>query len=321
MNKNNISAGVIMPFWTDGAPDTTKYLKEAIDSILKQSSPHWRLYIVDDASDPIHTEELFANILKLDSRIIILSADINMGPGNCRNIGIEKAASDNCYFISFLDSDDISNEYRIETALSHFHKNAEIDICYSGFIPIDENGADIKPKKMIEGMRLLYEQLKSAPLIGEGLWRTVFRDRDGLTIPSSLNVRTDIAQKIPFTSEFRFHEDTHAWVRYSAYGAKFSYIEGIESRYRLLNNGQSSESRKRAGGINCFNEIRYEVGLDSLEQSIDLAKDRENMSEYEQQDLRRQYYRSLGEIIKNEGSLKISERLFDKASLIDAAID
>jgi len=320
MTEHCVCVGVVMPFWTDGGAAKVEYLYEAVQSIVRQTYSHWRLYIVDDASDPTYVASLLGELSASDPRINIIYSARNSGPGHCRNIGINRAAEDGCEYISFLDADDLAVENRLETVVSHFRENSDIDVCYSGFVAIDEHGVEIDSHNLIEGMGLLCDQLKTDPLVGKGVWKTVFCERDGITIPSSLNVRTSLAKEVPFTSEYRFHEDTHAWVRYSAYGAAFSYIEGIEARYRVLNNGQSSESRIRAGGIDRFNEIRYEVGLDSLEKSLTLAEKNESMSSYERQDIRRQYYRYLGGIIEKEGSVEISKKLFTKAALIDMAV-
>lgn len=79
------------------------YLSESIESVLKQTYPHWELLITDDCSNDAVALDTLAHYEQLDPRIHVFHFDTNKGPGAARNNSIEHAQG---RFIAFCDSDD-----------------------------------------------------------------------------------------------------------------------------------------------------------------------------------------------------------------------
>lgn len=100
-----------------------KYIREAIESILKQTYSNFELIVIDDASTD-KTGEIINSII--DKRIIYLRNKKNQGPPYSINRGIDIAKGD---YIARLDGDDISMPTRLEEQLKYMELNKDISIC------------------------------------------------------------------------------------------------------------------------------------------------------------------------------------------------
>lgn len=84
------------------AHNASKYISDAIDSVIAQSYQDWELIIVDDGSTD-NTLEISMNYLQRDSRISFLRTS-HRGVCFARNSAIAKATGE---WIAILDADDI----------------------------------------------------------------------------------------------------------------------------------------------------------------------------------------------------------------------
>lgn len=127
---SNELVSVIMPVF-----NSSRFLREAIESVLAQTYTNWELLVVDDAStdNSIEIANKYANA---DSRIRILHNynHIKM-PSAPRNVGVQAAKG---RFIAFLDSDDIWFPQKLEQQLPLFNDNRTA-IVFSNYEKIDEN--------------------------------------------------------------------------------------------------------------------------------------------------------------------------------------
>lgn len=94
-------------------------LWKTMQSVQKQTYPHWELIIVDDGSFD-DTEKVVAQF-QSDPRIIYLKTPNGKTP-RARNIGMQKARGE---FIAYLDSDDIIYENFLSTVQEMFAKYPE----------------------------------------------------------------------------------------------------------------------------------------------------------------------------------------------------
>lgn len=87
---------VIMPVY-----NCEEYLKESIDSVLKQTVQEWELLCIDDGSTD-KSVKILKEYAERDERIHVFTQN-NQGAGPARNLGLQNAQGE---FVSFLDADD-----------------------------------------------------------------------------------------------------------------------------------------------------------------------------------------------------------------------
>lgn len=88
---------VIMPVY-----NSRDYVKTAVDSILLQTYKNIELICVNDCSSDDSLDVLNAAAAS-DSRVVVIDSPVNLGAGEARNLGIEKAKGE---YITFIDADD-----------------------------------------------------------------------------------------------------------------------------------------------------------------------------------------------------------------------
>ena len=78
-----------------------EYLRDSIDSVLKQTIEEWELICVDDGSAD-ESLSILQEYQKKDGRIKIFTQE-NKGAGEARNLGLKNAVGE---YVAFLDADD-----------------------------------------------------------------------------------------------------------------------------------------------------------------------------------------------------------------------
>ncbi len=107
MKYTKIKISVIIPVY-----NAQKYLKDSLNSVLKQTLKEIEVLCIDDNS-PDNSKFIIKKMKKLDKRIKYYKLQKNSKAGIARNYGIKKAKGE---FISFLDPDDLfSNNKSLET--------------------------------------------------------------------------------------------------------------------------------------------------------------------------------------------------------------
>jgi glycosyltransferase involved in cell wall biosynthesis len=91
--------------------NSADYIGQAVGSCLNQTIRDLEVIVVDDASS-----DTTADIVEAigDSRVRLHRNEHNLGPGLCRNLGLESASGD---WLTFLDADDCYTHLRLETLL------------------------------------------------------------------------------------------------------------------------------------------------------------------------------------------------------------
>ena len=97
--------------------NSSKFIKETIKSILRQTYKHWKLIIVDDFSDN-KTREILKQIS--NKKIKIFNLNKNYGAGYCRNFAIKKSSSP---YLAFIDSDDVWKKNKLKNQINFMEKN------------------------------------------------------------------------------------------------------------------------------------------------------------------------------------------------------
>jgi glycosyltransferase involved in cell wall biosynthesis len=110
-------------------------LKRAVQSVLDQTYPHFKICIYDDASGD-ETGEMVTKMCKSDSRIFYYCNDQNLG--NMKNYALSVAQIDTPYFIHLAD-DDLLLPNHFESALEGFRKYPEALLSVNQAISVNEN--------------------------------------------------------------------------------------------------------------------------------------------------------------------------------------
>lgn len=110
-----IQISVIIPVY-----NSSRYITEAIESVLQQTVPPQEIIVVDDGSD----DETKQVLQKFKSQITYIYQE-NSGPAAARNRGLAEARGT---FISFLDADDIWQPKKIEILLKEFEKQDDLGV-------------------------------------------------------------------------------------------------------------------------------------------------------------------------------------------------
>ena len=99
---------IIMPSF-----NSSKFLNDAVRSVIDQSFENWELLICDDGSTD-GSVALAEEWVKQDGRIFLLHNEFNKGAAGARNTCLRKARG---RFIAFLDSDDLWFPDKLERQL------------------------------------------------------------------------------------------------------------------------------------------------------------------------------------------------------------
>ena len=117
--SRNEKISIIIPTYNRGYT-----ILKSIKSVLNQTYKNFEILIIDDGSND-NTKDLILNLE--DSRIKYIKLKNNKGASFARNIGIQKASGK---YISFLDSDDIYRQDKLEKQYTNLiMNNADFDFC------------------------------------------------------------------------------------------------------------------------------------------------------------------------------------------------
>lgn len=105
------------------------FLEEAINSVHSQTYKYWHLYIIDDNSND--NSQSIIDKFKYKENTTIIKLKKNKGPSFCRNLGMRISKSK---YISFLDSDDLWFDQKLEKQICFMEKN-KLNFTYTDYTP------------------------------------------------------------------------------------------------------------------------------------------------------------------------------------------
>ncbi|MBT3518134.1 MAG: glycosyltransferase [Candidatus Marinimicrobia bacterium] len=181
-----------------------RFVKESLQSILKQSFTDWNAIIIDDASSKDYLLVLQNYIKGLnDSRFQLIVNEINSGAPATRNKGIEKSSAD---FIAFLDSDDLWKPEKLQIQIAQFSGTDFSLICHN-MSTIDEHGNILSKNHQDPSSKYnsLSDEKRLFSLIKRNWVKT-----------STVMVRKDILIKIgKFDESLQSCQDWDLWIRFA----------------------------------------------------------------------------------------------------------
>lgn len=212
----NSLISVIMP-----AYNSSKYVKEAIKSVLEQTYKNIELIIIDDASSD-ETVSIVRKMKLIDNRITLYVNKQNEGVSYSRNRGIKKASGE---WVAFLDSDDFWHKEKLEIQLKYAEEK-NLNFIFTGVSYIDEKGNGLKstfqvPKKVSYGQLL----------------------KQNVIACSSVLIKKVYMEKYKMEND-KTHEDFGSWLRILK---EETYAYGINKPlliYRISANSKSGNKIK-----------------------------------------------------------------------------
>ena len=194
-----------------------KYLRESLDSLIKQTYNNWELIFWDNVSSDNSKKILLSYI---DSRINYFQSDKHGTLGDGRSQAILKAKGD---FIAFLDSDDIWYPNRLSECISEFNKSKEICLVYSNTIFFSK-----------KNKRILYSSIQPSGDITEKLLVNYNLSLESVTIRKKFLDKL----QIKFDNKFSHIADFDLFVRISTKG-KSNYLNKVLCGWRMHSENDS----------------------------------------------------------------------------------
>jgi len=113
--------------------NSEKYIRQTIESVLKQTYKNFEMIIVDDISTD-KSVEIIKEYQKKDSRIKLFEAKEKIGASGARNLALRKMKGK---YAAFLDSDDLWAKEKLEIQVKFMEEN-NVDFSYTDYGYVDE---------------------------------------------------------------------------------------------------------------------------------------------------------------------------------------
>jgi len=208
-HKSQPLVSVIMPVY-----NAEKFLKESIDSILRQTYENFEFIIINDGSKD-GSQAIIDYYKSIDTRIVALAQE-NKGVVATANRGIEVS---NGKYIARMDADDVSLPERLEQEVAILEKHEKTVLVCSSFEIFDEGGEflykDIVAPRNREIKRAMY--LRNPIANGS----TLIRKEALVRVGGFDNI---------------FAEDFHMWMKLDEYG-DFEATGTVLYRWRMNSKG------------------------------------------------------------------------------------
>jgi glycosyltransferase involved in cell wall biosynthesis len=190
-----VTLEIMMPFF--GRPD---HFRIAVESVLAQTSPDWRLTVVDDVYPDVEPGKWVAGLR--DKRITYIRNKTNLGPSLNFNKCLELSAQE---YVTFIGCDDVFLPNYVGEISRMATSFPQASILQPGVRTIDQNGQSSRgPAEVVKSF---LRPLKNGEglLSGEKLAQSLLRG-NWAYFPS-LAWRTQDLRDLGFRSEFNVVQD------------------------------------------------------------------------------------------------------------------
>ncbi len=199
-----------------------KYLSEALNSVLAQDYPSWRVLFIDNCS----TDGSKKIAKKFKGNLIYHKTEKKISLGAARKLAVNLSKSD---FIAFLDCDDSWTSNKLKEQVDTMQKK-ELALTFSGINYIDHNGNNIG---------------KYSPLSKEG---NLFREK---LINFDINILTSLIRReflikndLNFSFKMEASEEYNLFMHIAALG-KIHSTDRIHANYRILEDSLTNKFKEK----------------------------------------------------------------------------
>jgi len=222
-----------------------KYLREAIESILKQTYTNFKFIIVDDGSNDSSFDiiDSFA-----DERIEVIRNERSEGLTKRLNKALRVAQGK---YVARQDADDVSLPSRFESQVDFLEKHPEVDVLGTGIYLIDD-----------EGNRIGERTTHPSPS------RQIFLERNEVFHGSAM-IRRDALEAVGGYNElFKYSQDYDLWLRL----AKERNIRNLQTPLYAFRMHRSSISIKKTREQLLFEMVARKTAKNELIINDELKK-------------------------------------------------
>lgn len=201
------------------------FIKDAIESVLRQSFINFELIIIDDASTD-NTQDVVSVFLS-DDRVKYFKVKKCSSISEVRNIAIKKAVGK---YMAVLDSDDVwSDNLKLQKQFNFLQNNNFVVIGGSAILINEKNeniGFSLKP---VDNNTIIKNFFKKNPFI-----------HSSVVVP--LNLVREIGG---YDEGLRFGEDLDLFLRLSKFGL-VANLPDILVKYRVHSDNEAKKNKSRA---------------------------------------------------------------------------
>lgn len=201
-----------------------KYIKQAVDSALKQNYDNFEVIVADDGSTD-ETKTIISGIN--DNRLKYYPKEHSGAPAT-RNLAIEKARGE---YILWLDSDDVLSPDILAQYISALNENPHTDILYGDIVITDEN---LKPHQHI---KYADWQNRNDALLNK------FVEENPIPNPGVLIKKSLYTKYGSYDLAYRRAHD-YEWFSRVCHSAKFKHVESVAAYWRWHSSNMSSGTVK-----------------------------------------------------------------------------
>lgn len=174
------------------------FLRPAIESVLAQTDPRWRLIVIDDGSSDGSAQVAAAY---RDPRVTAVVLEQNRGQTAALNLGLEMIETE---WVARLDQDDLAAPHRVERQLAYLQANPDTVLLGSWADYIDERG---RPTG------------RWRPPTDPGKVRTALYTRPCPFAHSAVIYRAEVARRLGgYPTDLAYAQDVAMWARMGAIG-------------------------------------------------------------------------------------------------------
>jgi glycosyltransferase involved in cell wall biosynthesis len=205
-----------MPAYNSG-----KTIKDSIQSVLEQTYQEWELFIVNDGS----SDDTVTIVEKYEDNRIKLINQKNGGVSNARNNALRQATGE---YISFLDSDDLWLNNKLELQVKYLQKN-NLKFVYTNSFSFRDN---------------IDENKKAFSFVPLG-----FKNKDEILIYDFIPILTVLFHKSIlkdigyFDESLQGTEDWDYWIRILQ-KYEIGFLKEYLTKYRVVSTGLSKNFEK-----------------------------------------------------------------------------
>lgn len=239
----------------------SRYISEAIDSVLAQSFSDWELIVVDDGSTDNSIEIINTYVEKFPEKVFLFTHrnNINLGIKSSYELAFTKVKGK---YIAFLESDDCWHSQCLEKKIEAMNKFPECSLVYSDLMLIGNN---------LDKNNRYEDYLKYCRFVGKKLSKTpqdiynILLLRNPIVSFSNIVIRKDVLEYIILLEEHQIWSDWQLLIQASLKG-KFFYIRDKLVLWRIHSESYNFKYMKN-------NDTKKEGALFKVDLNI-IIKDR-----------------------------------------------